>query len=100
MNLPKFSYAPLVYVINGFGFLQTTNTNPDWGRHQCYLGNIKYGEIKNKKGKIIQTLSGVSQVVGGIHLGEILYAIEFDDGTFGHFIDEKYITDRLNEIEI
>jgi hypothetical protein len=100
MSLAKFSYTPLVYVINGFGFLQTINTNPDWGRHQCYLGNIKYGEIKNKKGKVIQTLSGASHIVGGIWLGEILYAIEFDDGTFGHFIDEKYITDRLIEIEI
>ena len=100
MSLPKFSYAPLVYVIDGFGFLQTTGTNPDWGRQQCFLGNIKYGEIKNKKGKVIQTLSGSTYVIGGIQFAEITYGIEFDDGTFGHYIYEKYITDRLIEIEI
>jgi hypothetical protein len=97
MNHPKFSYAPLVYVINGYGYLQTTGSNSDWGRQECYLGNIKYGEIKNKKGKVIQTLSGPSD---GIFLGGIAYGIQFDDGTIGHFIDEKYITDRLIEIEI
>ena len=100
MSLPKFSYASLVYVINGFGFLQTTGTNPDWGRQECFLGNIKYGEIKNKKGKVIQTLSGSTHVIGGIQLNEHTYAIKFDDGTIGHYIYEKYITDRLIEIEI
>jgi len=100
MSLPKFSYAPLVYVINGFGFLQTTNTNSDWGRQQIYLGNIKYVEISNKKGKVIQTSSSSSHVINGVQIGDITYAIKFDDGTIGHYIDEKYITDRLIEIEI
>ena len=100
MSLPKFSYAPIVYVIDGFGFLQTTGTNSDWGRNQCYLGNIKYDKIINKKGKVIQTLSGPSHIIRGIQLGEITYAIKFDDGTIGHYIDEKYIVDRLIEIEI
>ena len=97
MKHSKFSYVYLVYVIDGYGYLQITGKNSDNGRQQCYLGNIKYGEIKNKKGKVIQTLSGSSD---GVFLGGIAYGIKFDDGTIGHFIDEKYITDRLIEIEI
>jgi hypothetical protein len=38
--------------------------------------------------------------IAKIQLSEHTYAIKFDDGTIGHFIDEKYITDRLIEIEI